>query len=200
MRTGRTLKYIAFALGALWGVLFGLFAAGYALEVPGGAGLVALYAVPMILLSGLAVWRPDWAWPVLAVLVVVVIGVGVADTFRIGIDRNVSGPVGAISQLAVGFALAFLGLRRAKTAGLLLVVLALASFGVLLAGYVRMVGPASEGPGIWALLGGSAGVGILPTLLVGALFLLAGYLMKEPLLGGRTPSPADPTTQKPASG
>jgi len=195
MRTGKILKYIAFALGALWGLGFGLFAAGYALEVPGGAGLVALYAVPVILLSALGVWRPDWAWPVLAVLVVVVIGVGVADTFRIGIDRDVSGPVGAVWLLAAGFALAFLGLRRVTVAGLLLVVMALASFGVLLSGAARMAGPEGEGPKIGALLGGSSGVGVLPTLVVGALFLLAGFLMKEPPLGTRTPKPQKPLTR-----
>lgn len=195
MRTGKILKYIAFALGALWSLGFGLFAAGYALEVPGGAGLVALYAVPVILLSALALWRPDWAWPVLAVLVVVVIGVGVADTFRIGINRDASGPVGAVWLLAAGFVLVFLGLRRAKMAGLLLVVMALASFGVLLSHVARMVGPAGEGPRIGDLLGGSSGVGVLPTLCVGALFLLAGFLMKEPLLGTRSPKPHKPLTR-----
>lgn len=187
MRTGRFLKYLAFTLGVLWGLGAGLFAAGYALEEPWGIGVVALYVVPVLLLSGLAIWRPGWAWPVLAVLVVAVVVVGVADRFSIGFKRDITGPVGAIWLISVGIPLAFLGLRWAKMAGLLLVVMALASLGVQVAGFEKMAGSESEGVRIWALLGGSSGVGILPTLVVGMLFILAGSLMKEPLLGTRTP-------------
>lgn len=55
-------------------------------------------------------------------------------------DPSLVGPVGAISSLVVAAGLGFLGLRRTKLAGLLLVILSLGTVGILL------VGTAGAGP------------------------------------------------------
>lgn len=179
MRLGKWLKYVAFVLMILWSAAFGLFAAGYALEDPGGLSGALIVGVPVavvVLLALLALWRPSWASPVFVILVVVVLAVSVSDTFRLGFDRNVVGPVGAVSDLVVAAGLGFLGLRRTKLAGLLLVILSLGTFGILLAG---TAGAGPDRPPLSAILGGSSGVGLVPMFLVGLLFLVAGFLMHE---------------------
>ncbi|HET7724159.1 MAG TPA: hypothetical protein VFK68_05945 [Propionibacteriaceae bacterium] len=173
------MTYVAFVLMILWTAAFGLFAAGYALEDPGGvpgALMVAVPAAVVVLLALLALWRPTWASPVFVVLVAAVLAVAVLDTFRLGFDRNVVGPVGAVSDLVVAAGLAFLGLRRSKLAGLLLVVLSLGTFGILMA---RTVGAGPDRPPLSAILTGSSGVGLVPMLVIGVLFLVAGFLLHE---------------------
>lgn len=198
MRLGKWLKYVAFVLMILWSAAFGLFAAGYALEDPGGLSGAVIVGVPaavVLLLAVLALWRPGWAAPVFVILTALAIAVAVADAFRIGFDRNLVGPLGAVSSLVVAAGLGFLGLSRTKLAGLLLVILSLASFGVLMAGTVR-AGP--DRPPLSAILTGSSGVGLVPMLLVGALFLVAGWLLHE----GRhdvAPATTGPTTGTTAS-
>lgn len=93
-------------------------------------------------------------------------------------DPSLVGPVGAISSLVVAAGLGFLGLRRTKLAGLLLVILSLGTVGILLVG---TAGAGPDRPPLSAILTGSSGVGLVPILRVGLLFLVAGFLMH----GGR---------------
>ncbi len=184
--TAKLVRYVAFWLMALFGLLGGLFVAGYTFEDVGGAaavGVTALWVVPMVVLSVIAMLRPGPSVPVFVVLTAVTAVFAVADSGLRIVPRDSWGPVGAISVFSLGVALAFLGLHRAGVAGLLMVTLALAQFAGLVVGAI--------GAGGSAWLGGSSGVVVVPLLVVGALFLAAGALAHEPL-GLHRPSGAHP--------
>lgn len=187
-RAARIVRYVAFGAMALFGLVGGLFAAGYAFEDPGGWTAVAmtvLWVLPVALLVLLALLRPAAAGPVFVGVTAVVATATVLDAAFALVPRDAWGPVGAVSVLGLGVALAFLGLHRAGLAGLLMVVLGLAQ---LLATVLAHLGEApGEGPGLGAMLGGSSGVVVPPLLVVGALFLVSGRLAHEPLRSGGTP-------------
>ena len=82
-----------------------------------------------------------------------------------------------ITVFALAVALAALGLHRAKLAGALMVTLALVQLGATVLGV--LVRAAGEGPGPGAMLGGSSGVVVLPVLVAGAMFWLAGVYADE---------------------
>ena len=182
MLAAKVLKYLAFTLILLFGVFGLLFAAGYAVEDPGGwaaAGMIAAQLIPIIILAVLALWKPAWAAPVFVVITVLVILFNILDSAFGLLDRNVLGPIGSISVLALALSLGFLGLRRTTLAGILLVVLAAAQFVATIAGFlVRMAGM-DDVPPIGAILGGSSGVVVVPILIVGILFWVAGALAKK---------------------
>jgi hypothetical protein len=69
--------------------------------------------------------------------------------------------------------LAFLGLHRARLAGLLMILAGIAQLTATLLGVVI---EEADGLGPGATLGGSSGVVVLPLLVIGGLFLLAGSL------------------------
>ena len=178
----RFLRYTAFTLMALFGLLGGLFVAGYAFEDPGGwaaAGLTALWVVPLVTLSVFALLRPAAAGPVLVGVTIVIVAFTLADSALGIVPRNDWGPVAAIIVFALGVALAFLGLHRARLAGLLMVVTGVAQLAATLVAVA--VQGRGEGPGPSAMLGGSSGVVVMPLLLVGMLFLVAGFLGDEPV-------------------
>ncbi len=182
MRTARILKYVAFTLMTLFGLLGGLFAAGYALENPGGGAaalMIASWVVPVVALAVVALKWPGVAVPLLAVLAVLAVGLEVASALRL-VDLNAVGPVGAVSTLGLGVATGFLGLRRSTSAGLLLMAMALAELAVLVVG---AAGRGPGGPGVGAILGGSSGVVVVPLLAVGVLFLVSGSLGRSPSSG-----------------
>jgi hypothetical protein len=190
MTAPKLLRYAAFTLMALFGLLGTLFVAGYAFEDPGGWAAVtmtAVWVVPMVVMAGFALRRPEAAQPVL-VGVAVVVGVFTVLDETVGIipgDRW--GPVAPVVVFAVGVVLAFLGLHRAKLAGLLMTGLALTQLVAVVAGAaVRGTG---DGPGPGASLGGSSGVMIVPLLVIGGLFLLAGSLDHETVRLHRPDSP-----------
>ena len=203
-RVATVLRYTAFGLMALFGVFGGLFAAGYAFEDPGGwpaAGMTALYVAPTLALSWLALALPRTAAPVLVAASVLVLGFSVLDAALRVVPRDAWGPAAAIAVLALGFALAFLGLHRPTLAGTLLVVAALVQLTATLLGH-RVVGlpdgaPPDGSPGIGALLGGSSGVVVVPLLVSGLLFIAAGAAADDrrhpaappKRLGGHTPRP-----------
>ncbi len=82
-------------------------------------------------------------------------------------------------MLALALSLGFLGLRRTTLAGILLMSLAVAQFVATVVGFfVRMAGMA-EVPPIGAILGGSSGVVVVPILIVGILFWVAGIVAKK---------------------
>ena len=108
---------------------------------------------------------------------VLVLGFTVVDAVVGVIPRDDVGPVAAVTVFALAVALAALGLHRAKLAGLLMVTTALVQLGATALGaYVHGVG---EGPGIGALLGTSSGVVVVPVLLAGTAFWLAGVYADE---------------------
>ncbi len=203
-RVATVLRYAAFGVMALVGVLGGTFAAGYAFEDPGGWAAVAvtvLYVVPTLALSWLALALPRTAAPVLVGVSVLVLGFSVLDAALGVVPRDAWGPVAAIAVLALGFALACLGLHRPTLAGTLLVLAALVHLVATVLGHrgVGLPGGASPdgAPGLGALLGGSSGVVVVPLLISGLLFLAAGaadhdrrYPAVPPNLPGRhTPRP-----------
>ncbi len=191
MRTAKTLRYLAFALMTLFGALGGLFAAGYAFDDPGGWAAIAIvvgWLVPVVALSMLAAWRPTLAGPVLMAVTALVILFSWSDTILRVIPKDSWGPVGSISLLGLGVAIGFLGLNRARLAGWLLVIAGLAQ---LLGIVLGSLGRGSDGRPLGAMLGGSSGVVVLPILIIGALFLIAGSLRHEPLFRATgVPKPA----------
>jgi hypothetical protein len=98
------------------------------------------------------------------------------DEFWDLVDRNTNGPVSAMVVLALLVPLAVLGLRRALTAGVLLVALAAAQ---LVATVVLWTEAAGQAPASAALFHGSSGILILPVALAGVLFLSAGLLIAD---------------------
>lgn len=182
------LRYVAFTLMALFGLLGGLFVAGYAFEDPGGwaaVGMTALWGVPLAAMSILALVRPAAAAPVFIAATALVAVFTLADSAFGIVPRDDVGPVAAIAMFALIVALAFLGLRRPGLAGLLMIVAALSQLAATVVGIA--VHDGGEGPGMGAMLGGSSGVVVLPALVVGALFLIAGEISHESLRPGGAP-------------
>ena len=186
MRAATVLRYVAFSLMALFGLFGGLFVAGETFDDPGGwlaVGVTALWVLPLAALALFAVRRPAAAGPVLVGSTACAVLFTLADSAFGIIPRDDWGPVAAIVVFALGVALAFLGLHRAELAGLLMVVAALGQLAA------TAIGVGDEGPGPGARLGGSSGVVILPLLVVGLLFLIAGSLGHESLRP-HSPTPA----------
>lgn len=171
----KALKYLAFSLMAVVGLLGGAFVLGETFTDPGGWTAVwvsALWVVPMLGLSVFALLRPDAASPVFVVVTVAVALFTLADSLFAIIPRDDWGPVAAIVVFALGVTLAFFGLRRALLAGALMVTAAVTQLVATVAG----VAVHAAGDGAGAGLGGSSGVVVLPLLLIGALFVEAGRL------------------------
>lgn len=184
----KVLRYTAFTMMALFGLVGGMFVAGYAFDDPGGwtaVGLTALWLVPLLGLSAFALLRPEPAGPVFVVVTAVVLLFTLADSAFGIVPRDDVGPVAAVTVFALGVALAFLGLHRARLAGLLMVVAALVQLTATVIAVAVQGG--GEGPGPSAMLGGSSGVVVVPLLLIGGLFLVAGTLDHESLRPGGRP-------------
>jgi hypothetical protein len=125
-------KYTAFGLIALIALFGGAFLIGETLMDPGGAPAVALavsWTVVTLALTVYAIWRPDPATRLLAVLAILVAVFIVVDLVFHVVPRDEIGPVGAASALAVAIGLGFLGLRRPAPAGRLLLLVGVASVG-----------------------------------------------------------------------
>jgi hypothetical protein len=178
---------VAFAAYAVFAVLASAFAAGYALDDPGGlagAALVAAWLVPMLLLSALALVRGSTgaalASPVTALAVLVLTLMAV--TTNLVPERW--GPVGAMLCLVVGTFLACLGLSRPGYAAVRLVVLAVATLlTVMLNVVLHQTGLLGAGPGV----GASTLATAVPLLLLAIAYT-----------AGRT-VPTDDRTRQPAS-
>ena len=181
--TAKVLRYTAFTLMTLFGLFGGLFAAGYAfedLETWSAIGLTAAFAVPTIALSVVALRVPDRAAPwfvglsgLVAVLTLLEAGFDVVDTDSVG-------PVVAIGVFALAVALGFLGLHRSALSGVLLVMLGLAQLGAVVLGFSGELAEGG-GPGLGDMLTTSSGVIVVPMVVVGVLFLVAGILTHESL-------------------
>ncbi|HEU4512983.1 MAG TPA: hypothetical protein VFR87_07745 [Nocardioidaceae bacterium] len=188
--SARVLRWTAFSLMAVFGLLGGLFVAGETFMDPGGwtaAFVTALWVLPMVGLSAFALLRPERAGPVFVGLTGLLALFTLADSAFGIIPRDDWGPVTAVAVFALGVSLAFLGLKQAGLAGVLMVVLALAQVAATALGIaIHEPERAGEGPGLGALLGGSGGVVVLPLLVVGVLFLFSSSLTGESR-GRRTP-------------
>lgn len=188
-RVGKVLRYVAFTAMALVGLLGGMFIAGNAFADPGGwpaVGMTALWAIPMVALSFYALLRPTAAGPVLVGATAFVAVFTVADSAFGIVPRDEWGPVAAIAAFVLGVALAFLGLHRPMLAGQLMIVAGLAQLTATLIGVAIQ---ATDGPAPDAVFGGSSGVVVLPMLVVGGLFLLAGWLEGLTAGGSRRGAP-----------
>lgn len=162
-------KWLGFAVTVAFAGFCGLIVVGYTLTDVGGwkaVGLIAAVAVPLALLCVVAYFRPSVAAPLLGVAACVPIGFGVmqlVDYQRWSGWEDETGPVSLVLVLLVAVPLAVLGLSRAATAGRLL--LAATVIPLLLAAI-------GAGPEWWKPL--SIGVLLLPLVVSGVLFVLAG--------------------------
>ncbi len=180
--TAKVVRYTAFTIMTLFGVVGGLFVAGYAfedLDTWVAIGSTAAWLLPTLVLSVVALRWPDAAAPVLVGLAVVAAVVTVLDAAFTVVDVDAVGPVMAIAVFATAVALGFLGLHREALSGLLLVLLAVAQLGATVLSRTGDVGEPG-GPGITDLLTTSSGVIVVPMALVGVLYLVAGALDHEP--------------------
>lgn len=187
MPSSKVLTYVAFSLMALFGLLGGAFVLGEIFTDPGGWTAVwvsALWVVPLLGLSLLALLRPEIAGPVLVAVTAVVALFTLADSLVGLIPRDDWGPVAAIVVFALGVTLAFLGLHRALLAGSLMVGIALTQLVATLAGTAVH----AAGGGAGAGLGGSSGVVVPPLLVIGALFVEAGRMQGDHLHWHRSPT------------
>lgn len=182
-RRARFLRRVGFGSMALFGGFFALFLTGETLADPGGwagAGLVALWAVPLALACLLAWFRPDAArWlfpPVVALVIAFSIWFAVDPSgWRTFEDNN--GPVRAILVFALAAALALWGLRRTMLAGVLLLVVGILPLAI-----------SSIGHGAMASLAAASSAPVL----TGALYVAAAFLDR------RQPPPlADAATKHP---
>ena len=177
------IKYLAFVLMTLFALLGGLFAVGYAIEDPGGwraALLVSSYMVPAAILCVVALVRPEPAGPILIALTALMVLFNDVDAIARFIPRDSWGPVGAVGALMLSAAIGFLGVHRPTLAGVLLMVVAL---GQMVAALTQGLGH-GEGVPLRAALGGSTGIVVVPLILIGVLFLVAGRWA-----GGSAPVP-----------
>jgi hypothetical protein len=182
MSQQKILTYVAFTLMALFGLLGAAFVIGEVFTDPGGwtaVWLSALWVVPLVGLSVLALFRPEAAARVFVPLTGAVALFTLLDSLVGIIPRDDWGPVAAIVVFALGVALAFLGLRHALLAGTLMVVAAVTQLVATMAGIAVRAG--GDGPGPGAGLGGSSGVVVLPLLVIGALFVVAGRMEGDQL-------------------
>lgn len=175
-------RYVAFGFMTLFGVLATLFVAGYAftdLALATAVALTAAWVVPMVVLSVFALRRPEPMARVLAWGAGIVSAATLLDSAIGIVPRDDWGPVLAVVVLALAVPLAFLGLHRTRTAGILMVVLAGAQLAATVLG-VALAGRGDDGPGPAGLLGTSSGVVVAPILLTGLLYLAAAALAREP--------------------
>ena len=166
-RTAGWLRFVAFGLVILLGIVTAMFFFGYALadlESSVAAALAAAWIVPVAVLGWLALARPDTAlWVLVGVAAVIVVAFLVNGAVQF--LPEAWGPVREV--VAVGFAVAtgFLGLKRATPAGWLLL-------GVLVWMILpRVLGMFSSGE--FHGFGGPASAIAVPLLLAALLFLAA---------------------------
>ena len=171
----KVLRYLAFGLTVVFGVVGGAFIIGEVFMDPGGVAAVLVsmsWVVPTIALGGFALWRPGAAGSVLGALAVLVASLVVLDTLFGIVPHDEIGPVGSIAVYAVAVVLGMLGLHRPALAGWLL----------LLVGAANLVGPFvmtidyGRPPG----LGGSPAAVAIPVLVIGCLFVVAAWCEPRP--------------------
>ncbi|HMM97099.1 hypothetical protein, partial [Phycicoccus sp.] len=181
--TAKILTYTAFGVMVLFGVVGGLFVAGYAFEdlsTWAAIGSTAAWLVPGVVLCLLALTTYSAVPTVFVGLTGLVSAVTILDSTLNLVDRDALGPVVAIGVFVVGVSLAVLALRETVLAGLLLVVLGVVQLAATSIGFLDEW-RSGGGPGPGHLLTTSSGVIVVPLVVVGALFLVAGRLAHRSL-------------------
>jgi hypothetical protein len=159
---------------AAFTVLFGLFITGYAFEDAGGwtaVGSVAVWLVPLLVLTAVAYLWPDVArWVLLGVVALVSAEYlyGAVDPQGMRTVMDTVGPVLGISAFVLGMPLATLGWHRPAWGGGLLVATTALVFGSFL-----LVIRGEPWLGLGAALTTSSTVVCTPFLVVGVLLLIA---------------------------
>jgi hypothetical protein len=169
--TQDTQTQVALAVGVLPAAMLTLFISAEILTDPGGSrglGLVALWVLPMLALSALALMRPGFAAPVMTALV----GVWVAASLVTVVFatawaqyEDTHGPIGLIVLLGLCVPLVLLGRARARRAGVLLLIAVLTP---IICGIVAMLVTWTVGGGIVLIVIGG------PFVASGVLLVLAG--------------------------
>lgn len=148
-RRSSILRRAGFIVMAATTLFFGLFVVGETFMNPGGweaVGLVAAWAIPLAALAAIAWFRPDWAVWVFAVLIAGLVAMSIwfaldPDGWRAFEDRN--GPIRDVITFVVAAAVALLGLKRTRAAGLMLLVLGTVPLAIMslgsLDGFVLLV-------------------------------------------------------------
>ena len=163
------LRLAAFAVMATFSGFVGLMLVGYTVTDVGGwqaVGLIVAVGLPVASLCLLAWLRPRVAVPVLALACLAPVAFGVLELLdwqRWSSWEDQHGPVSLVLVLTVGAALAVLGLRRPREAGVMLLAI------VLVPLVLEVVGAGSE----WGRPLSISAV-LVPVLASGVLFLLAG--------------------------
>lgn len=188
--TARALRIVGASLTSLFAVFGILFAAGYALEDPGGwkgAAIFAAMVAPMVVLTWVARRHPGAGVRWVLGGGVLLLAYAAVALFVEPVDL----PVVPLAALVLSVPAAVLGLRDARRGGELLVLVAA---GPVLSVLANVLGGGGEGPPLGAALGGSTGVVVVPLLVFAGIFLLASVI--EP---GRR-SVERPTGTRPPSG
>ena len=175
-RASRNIAYTAIVLMAVFTVLGSLFIAGYAFDDPGGwtaVGIVALWLVPLVLLTALSYRRPEGAAWLLGVLLVVAGLLWASHAVDMAWWREVLDtvdPALGIATFVLALPIALLGLSRPGTAGILLLLLA------ALPHLAEFIAHDRPWPGLLNAMTTSSTMPSGPALVVGLMLLLAGLL------------------------
>jgi hypothetical protein len=188
-RAGRALALRRAGLGwmAVFALFFGAFVIGYTVDDPGGWTallLVASWVAPLVALSWVAWSRPQWALPVLGVLLAAAVGYSAWAAFGWEAFRtfqNLQGPLDAIALFVVSFALAVLGWRRPLPAAVLLLV------ATVLPMVFNILG--SSAP-LSAAFGGSLSAATAPGAVTGMLYLLSVIFERQSVAHPAPPNAA----------
>lgn len=185
MLLSKVLRRVALVLTCLLTAGGTVFALGYAAQDPGGWGAVGLAAAvyaPLVGLTVLAVFRPEWS--VLALIGAVVL-YAVWGAVAVVFDP-VDAPTMPIIAMVLAVPVAVVGQRHPWHAGGLLAAMTAVPLVVILARYFTE--PVGQGPGLGSLFGTSTGVVVIPLAVLAVLFLVAGSTHSEQELGQRPPS------------
>ena len=191
--TAKVLRYAAFTLMTLLGLLGGLFVVGYAftdLSIGTAIASTAAWLVPTLVLCVIAFRAPDRAAPWFVALTGVIAVLSILNASFDLVDEDALGPVTAIVVFALAVPLGFLGLHRSALSGLLLVLLGLTHLGAVALGFSGELVD-GEGPRLANMLTGS-GIVVVPLVVVGILFLVAGALTHDSLRFWHLPPTAHP--------
>lgn len=178
-KAAQTEVAVALAVGVGPAAMLTLFIAAEIISDPGGwrgLGLVAVWMLPMLALSALALIRPSWAAPIMTGLV----GVWVAASLVTVVFatawaqyEDTHGPIGLIVLLGLCVPLVLLGRALPLRAGVLLLIAVLTP---ILCGIAAMLVT-------WTVGGG------IVLVVIGGPFVASGVLLALAGRGERTPAP-----------
>ena len=183
-KRARLLRGTGFGFMGFFVGVFGAFIVAETINDPGGwkgAGLVASWLVPLVILALMAWLRPNLAGWILIPLVAIVVGLSIwfaIDPVGWRSFENRNGPVRVVLTFALSAPLALWGLRQTMQAALSLLIL-----GVL--------------PAVIAAFAGRGGMASLAVasfapIVTGVLYLSAAYQDRRQPPPGEVASPANP--------